>query len=77
MRDDAINGLVNPWHEYGIEQEDLIANISDDGKRVQARLRQIYTLMRRDSGRARELFEQVELPDHERQRLETMFGQMN
>ncbi len=77
VRDDAINGLVNQWHEYGIEQEDLIASISDDSKRVQARMRQIYNLMRRDPGRARELFEQVDLPDHERQRLETMFEQMN
>ena len=77
VRDDAINGLVNQWHEYGIEQEELIASISDDGKRVQARLRQIYTLMRRDPGGARELFARVDLPDHERQRLETMFEQMN
>ncbi len=77
VRDDAINGLVKQWHEYGIEQEDLIASISDDGKRVQARMRQIYNLMRRDPGRARELFEQVDLPDHERQRLETMFEQVN
>jgi len=77
VRDDAISGLVNQWQDYGIAQEELIASISDDGKRVQARLRQIYTLMRRDPVRARELFERVDLPVHERQRLETMFGQMN
>jgi hypothetical protein len=77
VRDDAINGLVNQWHDYGIEQEELIASITDDGKRNQARLRQIYKLMRRDPGRAYELMEQADLPEYDRQRLETWIKQMN
>ncbi len=77
VRDDAIGGLVNQWHHYDNEQEELIASIVDDGKRNQARTRQIYTLIRRDPGRARELMEQADLPSHERQQLETTFKQMN
>ena len=77
VRDDAINGLVNQWHDYGIEQEELVASITDDGKRYQARLRQIYTLMRRDPGRAVELMEQADLAEHDRQRLESWIKQIN
>jgi len=77
VRDDAIGGLVTQWHDYGVEQEELISSIADGGKRQQARTRQIYALMRRDPGRARELMEKANLPEHERQRIEAMFDQMN
>ena len=77
VRDDAISGLVNQWHDYGREQEELIASITDDGKRNQARLRQIYNLIRRDPGRTYELMEQTDLPEYDRQRLETWIKQIN
>ena len=77
VRDDAITGLVNQWHDYGREQEELIASITDDGKRNQARLRQIYNLIRRDPGRTYELMEQTDLPEYDRQRLETWIKQIN
>jgi hypothetical protein len=76
VRDDAIGGLVSQWHDYGTEHEELIASISNDGKRIQARKRQIYTLMHRDPGRALELIQSTDLPEHERQQLEATFEQM-
>jgi len=45
--------------------------MSDDGKRTQARARQIYSIMQRDPVRARQLLDGLDLPSHERQRLET------
>ena len=77
VRDQAIFGLVGQWQDYGIEQEELIASISNDGTRIQARKRQIWALMRREPGRARELMENADLPEHERQQLEATFDQMN
>lgn len=38
---------------------------------------QIYALMRRDPARALELIERSDLPENERQQLETMFEQIN
>jgi len=77
VRDQAIFGLVGQWQDYGIEQEELIASISNDGTRIQARKRQIWAVMRREPGRARELMENADLPEHERQQLEATFDQMN
>ncbi len=71
MRDDAIAGLVNQWRDFGVEQEELISSMTDDGKRNQARVRQIYRVMQRDPARARQLLDGLDLPSHERQRIET------
>jgi hypothetical protein len=77
VRDNAISGLVGQWHDYGPEQEALIASIENDGIRTQARVRQVYTLMQRDPVRAREVMEGADLPESERQRLESSFKRMN
>ena len=71
VRDDAIGGLMNQWRGFDVEQEELIASMTDDGKRNQARVRQIYVIMQRDPARARQLLDELDLPSHERQRLET------
>jgi hypothetical protein len=71
MRDDAIGGLINQWRDFDVVQEELIESMTDDGKRTQARVRQIYSIMQRDPARARQLLDGLELPSHERQRLET------
>ncbi len=71
MRDDAISGLMSQWRDYDVAQEELIASMTDDGKRNQARVRQIYSIMQRDPARARQLLDGLDLPSHERQRLET------
>ena len=71
VRDDAIGGLINHWLDFDIVQEELIESITDDGKRNQARVRQIYIVMQRDPARARQLLDGLDLPSHERQRLET------
>lgn len=71
VRDDAINSLVTQWRDFGVEQEELIASMTDDGKRNQARVRQILIVMQRDPARARQLLDGLDLPSHERQRLET------
>jgi len=71
VRDDAIGGLINQWRDVGVVQEELIESITDDVKRTQARVRQIYAIMQRDPVRARQVLDGLDLPGHERQRLET------
>ena len=70
VRDDAISGLVNQWRDFDVVQEELIASITDEGKRNQARVRQVYSMMQRDPARARQLLDGLDLPSHDRQRLE-------
>jgi hypothetical protein len=67
----ALAGLINQWRNFDVVQEELIESITDDGKRNQARVRKIYIVMQRDPARARQLLDGLDLPSHERQRLET------
>jgi hypothetical protein len=77
VRDNAIVALMQQSAEFGPAQERLIDSIGDEGKRTQARIRQIYTLMRRDPVRARQLLEQIDVPAYQRQEIEIALRQMS
>ncbi len=75
-RDDAIVQMSSQWQTPTAEQQQLIASIEDQDKRGQAKIRQIYTLMRTNPARARELLQDEDIPSYQRQRIETMLSQL-
>ena len=74
-RDDAIMHMSGNWGELTAEKEDLIASIEDRGKRGQAKIRQIYKVMRTNPAKAREMLEDEDIPSYQRQQVETMINQ--
>lgn len=70
QRDDAVMHLAGQWREVTREQQAMIDSITDSDKRGQAKLRQVYNLMRTDPVRARELLEDPDIPSHARQQVE-------
>ncbi len=75
LRDDAIVQMSTRWRAPTAEQEELIASIEDRDKRGQAKVRQIYNVMRTDPVKARKLLDDEDIPSYQRQRAETMLNQ--
>lgn len=75
LKDDAIMHMSTRWERPTTEQEDLIATISDREKRGQAKVRQVYRLMRTDPTRARELLKDEDIPSSMRQQAEVLISQ--
>ena len=73
-RDDAIMYMSFQWQTPTAEQTDLIASIEDRDKRGQAKIRQVYQLMRTDPAKARELLQDEDIPSYLRQQAETMMN---
>ncbi len=74
-RDDAIMYLSGHWQEHSPAQQALLDSIGDDDKRGQAKLRQVYALMRTDPERARTLLDDPDIPSYRRQQIEAMLKQ--
>ena len=75
VRDDAILQMSYRWRDPTRAQEALVASIEDRDKRGQAKIRQVYNLMRTDPARARELLEDEDIPDYKRQQVERTLSQ--
>ncbi len=73
-RDDAVMYLSHKWGDPTAEQQKLIASIADRGKRGKAKIRQIYNLMQTDPARARQLLEDEDISNDQRQEIETMIS---
>ncbi len=74
-RDDAIMRLSYQWSDPTPEQERLIASIEDRDKRGQAKIRQIYNVMRTNPAKARKLLEDEDIPGYQRQKVEATISQ--
>ena len=74
-RDDTIMHMSSSWREPTKKQMNLIASIEDRDKRGQAKLRQVYNLMRTNPAKARELLEDEDISSEQRQQVETMINQ--
>ena len=55
LKDDAIVHMSSQWGDPTAEQEELIADIEDRDKRGQAKIRQVYNVMRTDPARGSEI----------------------
>ena len=73
-RDDAIMHMSSNWGDLTVEKEHLIESIEDRDKRGQAKIRQIYQLMRTNPARAREMLADEDIPSHQRQQAEIMIN---
>ena len=74
MRDATIVGLTSRWRDVDPQQRAMIESISDPDLRSQAKIRQIYSVMRRNPEQARKLLQDGDIPAQERQRIETMLA---
>ena len=74
MRDNAILNMTYLWRNPTTSQEALIQSIENREIRQAAVVRQIYAVMRSDPARARQIFEEADLPAHKRQQIEMMFN---
>lgn len=74
-RDDAVMQMSFQWRDSTPEQERLIASIEDRGKRGQAKIREIYNVLRTNPAKARQLLEDEDIPSDQRQQIETMISQ--
>ena len=63
------------WRTPTSDQTALIASIEDRDMRGQAKIRQIYNVMRTDPAKARELLQDDDIPIYLRQQVETRFSQ--
>jgi hypothetical protein len=73
-RDDAIMKMSYQWRGATAKQKDLIASIKDRDKRGQAKIRQIYNVMRTDPAEARILLGDEDIPSNLRQQAEAMLN---
>ena len=74
-RDDAIMHMSSNWGELTAAKEDLIASIEDRDKRGQAKIRQIYQLLRTNPDKARDMLKDEDIPSYQRQQAETRISQ--
>ncbi len=75
-RDDAILHMSSRWSQPTREQQQLIDDIEDPEKRGQAKVYQIYHLMRTDRAAARRMLDDADIPDRLRQQAESMLSQV-
>ncbi|MGI9200968.1 MAG: hypothetical protein ACR2QL_07925 [Woeseiaceae bacterium] len=73
-RDDAIMQMSYRWSDATAAQNELIASIDDRDKRGQAKIRQIYHVMRTDPERAKAMLEDEDIPSYQRQQIEAQIG---
>lgn len=74
-RDDAIMNMSYRWGERTVDADQLIASIEDRGKRGQAKVRQIYGLMRTNPAEARKLLDESDIPAYLRTQAEAALSQ--
>ena len=74
LRDDAIMHISSNWGEPTVEQKSLIASIKNREKRGQAKIRQIYTVMRSNPARAREMLQDEDISSEQREQVENMIN---
>lgn len=75
VRDDAIMNMSSQWGTPNENQVELIASIKNRDKRGQAKIRQIYNVIRTNPQRARQLLDDEDIPEHQRQQVEMMILQ--
>ena len=73
-RDDAILHLASLWDRASPEQQSMIDSIGDPNKRIRAKMNQIYSVIRTNPNRARELLEDEDISALDRQRIESMLN---
>ena len=74
-RDSAILQMSYRWGEPTPDTDRLIASIKNRDKRGQAKIRQIYSLMRTNPAEARKLLEDEDIPSYLRQQAEAALSQ--
>jgi len=72
IRDYTIVQLASQWRNLNRQQRAMIESISDPATRGQAKIRRIYTLMRTNPDKARELLKDKDISAQERKRIETL-----
>lgn len=75
-RDDAIMQMSYRWRESTAAQDKLIASIENRDKRGQAKIRQVYNVMRSNPAKARELLEDPDISAVQRQQIEATIIRM-
>ena len=70
LKDDAILHLSRQWTPDDVALAQLISDIEDDGKRAQAKLRQVHSLIRIDPAEARKLLDESDIPEQQRAEAE-------
>ena len=73
-RDGAILQLAGAWAEPTAQQTALIDGIGDPEIRSQAKLRQIYAVMRTDPDKARAMLDDEDISDQQRAEVEQMMS---
>ena len=76
-RDDAILQMSYQWKEPTASQDSLIASIEDKEKRGQAKIRRVYSLMNTDIEKAREVLQDADISEAQRQQVELMLSQFS
>ncbi len=75
-KDDAILQMSARWRHPTPQQRELIASIENREKRGQAKIRQIYNLMRSNPAEARRLLDDTDISAEQRHQVETMINQI-
>jgi len=77
VRDAAIASLVGTWETIGPSEQALINSIESQHTREQAKVNRLYTLARTNPDRARELLDDTDISESQRQRVLMMIEQYN
>ncbi|MEQ8207243.1 MAG: hypothetical protein RIA65_13815, partial [Woeseia sp.] len=70
VKDDAIMHMAGRWQSPGTAELDMVNSMNNRDKRGQAKVQLVYRFMQSDPARAKELVNDRDIPDHQRQRLE-------
>ena len=76
LRDSAIVHMSSAWRDISAEQEQLIASIQDPNKRGQAKIQRIYRAMQTNPAKARELLNDADITDSQRQQVEATLNRV-
>ena len=73
-RDDAILHMSSQWHSPTENQQRLIDSIDNREKRGQVKLRRVYVVMQTDPALARQLLQDSDISDQQRDQFENSLG---
>ena len=74
-KDDAILNMSTSWREMTAEKDALVVSMQDPVKRGRVTIRQIHHYLRTDPAKARRIFADADIPNHQRRQIESMMEQ--
>lgn len=74
LRDSAVVQMSYQWDELTARQQQLIDNIADQNMRSQAKIRRIYNIARSDPERARQLLDDPDISESQREQAEDVIA---